>query len=81
MFKLAKKHWLSIQNGYSGDDYEQTYPRFEKTMYELSQLEKASICVIQKLDGKVLVVDGQHRLIALYLRDGNLRNLKFLITL
>lgn len=53
---------------------------FEKTA-ELSKLEEAEICVIQKLDGRILVIDGQHRLISIYLRDGHVKNLKFLITL
>lgn len=48
---------------------------------ECSKLPMASISVVQKINGDILVVDGFHRLTALYLRDGNLQNLRFFITL
>lgn len=44
------------------------------------ELEKAEISVLQQLNGKVLVVDGTHRLVALYSRDRNLTNIDFLLT-
>lgn len=45
------------------------------------KLERARVSVLQGLNGQVRVVDGTHRLIALYARDGNLRNIDFLITI
>lgn len=45
------------------------------------KIRESIVCVIQRLDGRVVVVDGTNRLLAIYFRDGDLRNLTFLITL
>lgn len=44
------------------------------------KLERAEISVLQRLNGEVLVVDGTHRLVALYSRDRSLTNIDFLVT-
>lgn len=50
-------------------------------LHECIKIEESIVCVIQRLDGRIIVVDGTHRLLAIYYRDGDLRNLTFLITL
>lgn len=47
----------------------------------LEELKFVDISVIQRFDGKVVVQDGVHRLIAALARDGSFKNVRFFITL
>lgn len=52
-----------------------------RKMEKIMELERASLPVTLGFDGRFRAVNGNHRLIAFYARDGHLGNLEFYITL
>lgn len=53
---------------------------FHAKLSELAKIKKHRVHVLQRLNGEIMVIDGTNRLISVYLRDGNLKNLDFFIT-
>lgn len=53
---------------------------FHDKLAELTKIQRHRVHVLQRLNGEIMVFDGTHRLIACYLRDGDLRNLTFYIS-
>lgn len=50
-------------------------------MSQLAKLERVQVPVLVLHNGDVLVVNGNHRVIALFARDGSLDNVQFFVTL
>ena len=55
--------------------------QFVERLEALSKVERHQVSVVQNLRGQVKVVDGAHRVIATYVRDGDFRNLDFFVTI
>ena len=53
---------------------------FHQKLKDLSKTQRHQVHVLQRLNGEILVIDGTHRLIACFVRDGHLKNLDFLIS-
>ena len=67
------------------EDYWEALTPFDrremKSLESLATLKSSTVAVILNLNGDITVLDGFHRLIALSVRDGNIKNLKFFVTI
>jgi len=85
---IASRRLGMFRSQLEGSSYEekpleaQSPDEREMTMLDkLCHLSTVEPSVILTLSGKVIVTDGVHRLIALYVRDKGLRNVRFYVTL